>query len=52
MPSTRSEPISYSRLAASATISDSFTPGFSASEMSWYTPSTIDAAMFSSVISS
>ncbi len=50
--STQSEPISYSRAVASATISDSFTPGFSASAMSWYTPSTMAAAMLSSVSSS
>ena len=33
--STQSEPISYSRSVASATISLSLTPGFSASAMSW-----------------
>ena len=33
--STQSEPISYSRVVASATISLSLTPGFSASAMSW-----------------
>ncbi len=39
-------------MVASATISLSLTPGFSASVMSWYTPSTIAAAMLSSMSSS
>jgi hypothetical protein len=36
MASTQSEPISYRRLLASATMSFSRTPGLSASKMSWY----------------
>src|SRR5881628_842671 len=50
--STQSDPISYKRFVASATIWLSFTPGFSSAAMSWYTPSTILDAMLSSVISS
>jgi hypothetical protein len=50
--STSSEPISYRRLFASATISFSRTPGRRASAMSAYVPSTMAAAVDSRAISS
>jgi hypothetical protein len=50
--STQSDPMSYRRAVASDTISLSLTPGFSASAMSWYTPSTMAAAILSRTSSS
>ncbi len=52
MASTNSEPIPNRRAWAMPTTSDSRTPGFSISKMSWYTPSTIAQAWVSSTISS
>ena len=52
MLSTCSDPMSNSAFVTSATSWLSRTPGFSRSAMSWYAPSTIAQAMFSSMISS